>query len=202
MKAIIFDFDGVIHDTFELSYNTNSQIFNKKFTKEEYKCFFDGNIYEMPEVTQQNSDLFFEIQNKAFENLKLESEVKDFISKLKEKYLLFIITSNQEKTLKIYFENNDFNSVFKEILGTETHKYKVNKFKMIFEKYNLTSNDCIFITDTLGDIIEGNKVGVRSIAVDFGFHDRARLERGNPFRIVSDFKECLSIINDLTNSDI
>jgi beta-phosphoglucomutase-like phosphatase (HAD superfamily) len=34
MKTIIFDFDGVIHDTFELAYEINVGIFGKNLTKE------------------------------------------------------------------------------------------------------------------------------------------------------------------------
>jgi len=33
--------------------------------------------------------------------------------------------------------------------------------------------------------------------VDFGFHDRERLERGNPFKIVSGFGEMLTVIDDM-----
>ena len=78
---------------------------------------------------------------------------------------------------------------FKEILGLKKHKSKVKKFEYLFQTYKLKSEDCIFITDTLGDILEGNKVNVRTIAVDFGFHEKERLEKGNPFKIISSFEE-------------
>jgi len=77
------------------------------------------------------------------------------------------------------------------------NKSKVEKFKYLFKKYKLKPEDCIFITDTLGDILEGNKVGVRTIAVDFGFHKRDRLEKGKPFKIVSSFDEILKVIGDM-----
>ena len=47
---------------------------------------------------------------------------------------------------------------------------------------------------TLGDILEGHKAGVRTIAVDFGFHGRDRLEKGEPFKIVSSFEEVMEEI--------
>lgn len=39
-KAIIFDFDGVIHDTFELAYKVNVEILGESLTKEKYRDFF------------------------------------------------------------------------------------------------------------------------------------------------------------------
>ncbi|MEI7621098.1 MAG: HAD hydrolase-like protein [Candidatus Moraniibacteriota bacterium] len=110
---------------------------------------------------------------------------------------LFIISSNKEEILHTYFQNNNFTHIFKEILGAETHRSKVAKFEYLFEKYALKAQDCIFVTDTLGDILEGKKAGVKVIAVDFGFHKRDRLEKGEPFKIVSSFDEILEVIENI-----
>lgn len=117
--------------------------------------------------------------------------------KISETYLLFIISSNQETALEIYFHNNELTHIFSEILGVETHTLKIAKFQHLFEKYSLTADECIFVTDTLGDIREGNKVGVRTIAVDFGFHERSRLEKSSPYKIVSSFEELETTIQTL-----
>jgi HAD superfamily hydrolase (TIGR01509 family) len=197
MKAIIFDFDGVIHDTFETVYKTAVKVFGKDLTRENYRNFFDGNIYEREEIKKEVDKKFFKLQRKAFECLKIEENIKNNLEKLFKKYPLFIVSSNQEETLDVYFRNNKFDHIFKKILGVETHKSKVEKFKYLFEKYNLKAKDCVFVTDTLGDILEGHKVGLRTIAVDFGFHRRERLEKGKPLKIVSSFDEILEAIEDI-----
>lgn len=197
MKTIIFDFDGVIHDTFDLAYKINVGIFGENFTEEKYRDFFNGNIYKNIEVSKKNSDNFFKLQNEAFKYLKIDENIKKNLEKLSREYPLFIISSNQEEALNTYFQNNICVHIFKEVLGLETHKSKIEKFKYLFKKYNLKAEDCIFVTDTLGDILEGNKVDVRTIAVDFGFHKRDRLEKGKPFKIVSSFDEMVGIINNM-----
>jgi len=202
MKFIIFDFDGVIHDTFELGYKTNMKVLGDDLTEDGYRNLFNGNIYDKVEITEENLRQFFEILSEAFKLLKIEENVKANLTKLAKKYSLFIISSNQEETLNIYFQNNNKTHIFKEILGYETHKSKVEKFKILFEKYGFGPKDCIFVTDTLGDIIEGNKVGVKTIAVDFGFHDRSRLEKANPFKIVSSFDEIVETINELNGDKL
>lgn len=194
MKTIIFDFDGVIHDTFELAYKINTKLFGEGLTEEKYRDFFNGNIFECTETTKKDNDNFFELQNEAFKYLKIDENIKKNLEKLSKKYLLFIVSSNQEEALNTYFQNNNFIHIFKEILGAETNESKVEKFKYLFQKYNLKVEDCIFVTDTLGDILEGNKVGVRTIAVDFGFHKRDRLKKGKPFKIVSSFDEILKAV--------
>jgi phosphoglycolate phosphatase-like HAD superfamily hydrolase len=79
----------------------------------------------------------------------------------------------------------------------ETHRSKVEKFKYLFDKYKIEADECVFVSDTLGDVLEGHKVGVKTIAVDFGFHKKDRLEKGKPYKIVSSFEEILQVISYL-----
>lgn len=195
-KAIIFDFDGVIHDTFDLAYKINVEIYGKKLSREDYRDFFNGNIYKNKQISEEASKRYFSLQNEKYKYLEVDENIKKNLTKLAEEYEIFIISSNQEEALNNYFHNNKFAHVFMEVLGLETHKSKVEKFKYLFKKYNLKAEDCIFVTDTLGDILEGNKIGIRTIAVDFGFHKRNRLEKGNPFKIVSSFDEIIEIIKN------
>jgi len=44
--------------------------------------------------------------------------------------------------------------------------------------------NCVFVTDTLGDMREAAEVGISSIAVSWGFQKHATLEQGKPFRVV------------------
>jgi len=197
MKAIIFDFDGVIHNTFNLAYGIHNKL-NPGRTEEDYRSYFDGNLFKKigKNINKETQGKFRELEFEAFKDLILEEEIKEELEKLSKKYDLYIISSNSIKNLNIYFENNNFTHIFKEILACETHKSKVEKFKILFKKYDLNSNSCIFVTDTLGDILEARKVGVRSIACTFGFHDEKRLKKGNPFKIVSNFKSIRKTIED------
>ncbi|MBI2133588.1 HAD family hydrolase [Candidatus Woesearchaeota archaeon] len=200
IKAVIFDFDGVIHDTLELAYRINTELLGEKVTIAEYKDMFNGNIYENPKITPERTRKFFEMQIEEFNNLKMEEEIKNELMKINEEYPMFIISSNKAETINSYFESNNFLGKFKEILGLETHKSKEEKFKMLLKNHGLEKKECLFITDTLGDILEANRIGIRTIAVDFGFHERERLEKGNPLLIVSRFTEILPAIKRISHS--
>lgn len=152
-KTIVFDFDGVIHDTYELCYQLNIKVSGKDLTREQHRDFFNGNLFEKVVIDAKKekaeSEQYYKLQNEAYKQLKIDENIKINLEKMSEKYSLFIISSNQEEALDNYFQNNKFGHIFKEMLGAETHKSKVEKFKYLFEKYNLKPKDCIFITDTL-----------------------------------------------------
>ena len=54
---------------------------------------------------------------------------------------------------------------------------KVEKFKMVEEKYGVAAADMVFVTDTLGDLREADTAGVPTVAVTWGAHDRSFFER-------------------------
>ena len=197
IKALIFDFDGVIHDTLEMAYRIN-QIIMPGLSPEEYKDFFNGNIYKHKKITPEISERYFELQKKEFEKLEIEKEIKQELIQLKERFSLFILTSNKEEALNNYFENNDMIHIFKDVLGLETHASKVEKFNMILKRYDLEKDEYLFITDTLGDILEANKVSIKCIAVDSGFHEKERLEKGSPLRIISKLSDLSKALDDIS----
>ena len=197
IKAIIFDFDGVIHDTFELAYGIHKRL-NPTLSKEIYRSYFDGNLFEniAKKPLNEKPGEFKRMEFEAFKNLKLEKKIRKVLNELSKEYNLYIISSNSIKNLNLYFENNNFINVFKEILAAEAHISKSEKFKILFDKYGLSPDMCIFVTDTLGDILEARKVGVKSVACTFGFHEKERLEKGRPYRIISSFDEIMKIIKE------
>src|SRR6266567_670182 len=119
MKTIIFDFDGVIHDTFELAHAVYNEAYGINISADKFKDFFNGNVFESWEESGRDDEKFFELQKEAFLLLKIDENIKQNLKKLSEKYSLFIVSSNQESNLNTYFQNNGFLHIFKEILGAE-----------------------------------------------------------------------------------
>ncbi len=68
---------------------------------------------------------------------------------------------------------------------------------MLMTENGVTIANTIFVTDTLGDIREATKVGIRTIAETFGFHNRERLKLGDPFRIVDSWEEIEAVVHEL-----
>ncbi|PCI29617.1 hypothetical protein COB52_02345 [Candidatus Kaiserbacteria bacterium] len=196
MKAIIFDFDGVLIDSYSFSRGIVKKI-GHEVSEEDFKAHHDGNVFKEPKIpfTDESAQVFYD---EYISKVHTQSPLFSFeeIDKLSKEFDLYIISSNGEELIERFLSHYELDH-FKRVLGARFHKSKVEKFKYLFKEYNLEPSDCVFITDTLGDILEGHEVGVKSIAVDFGFHDRERLEKGRPYRIVSNFNEMMDAIKSL-----
>lgn len=130
---------------------------------------------------------FFEEYEKQIMCSSINQEFVDFIKNFKGS--LFINSSTPDYIIKKYLTKYNITNYFKETLGVEFSKSKIKKFEYLIKKYDL--KDFYFITDTLGDIKEANKLNIKTIAVDFGFHSRETLAKGRPFKIISSFKELM-----------
>ncbi len=196
MKAIIFDFDGVIHDSFDFHRNKIIEFSGVELPEQVFKDIHNGNFFHnVPEGIkgvdwEEYKDYIYCEQSK----LEIKEETRNIILELNKQYELYVVSSGGTNNISDYFVNNRIVSVFKEILGLESYRLKVDKFKFIFGKHNLRSEDCIFVTDTLGDILEANEVNVKTVAVDFGYHNRETLAKGSPYKIISHLRELAEIM--------
>lgn len=195
MKTLILDFDGVIVDSEKFAKDIITNDMKIPLSDEDFMAHHDGNVFEKPKIAFANSpNLNYEdIYLKKIEKLKSFFTVKQ-IENISKDYELFIISSNKEKVINKFLQNKKMSPYFRKILGSEFNKSKIFKFNYIIDSHKKKS-EIIFITDTLGDIIEANTSKIKTIAVDFGFHPRERLEKGNPFKIVSSINELIEYLD-------
>lgn len=202
-KFVLFDFDGVIADSYAVAWTTARKLCTR-ITDTEYRGLFEGNVYERHDILlsenhgpECNHDLdWFSIFTPAFEEkAALFSGMRDVIERLSHTYVLIIVSSTLTSPIQGFLEKHHVGRYFSEVMGADVHTGKREKIHMIFEKYGTTAPECIFITDTLGDMREAKLAGVGAIGVAWGFHSRATLAKGEPFRIVekpSEISEAIS----------
>jgi phosphoglycolate phosphatase len=201
LKTIIFDFDGVLMDSKQTIFNTTKH-FLPDFTEEKLHEIFNGNSHQHPIIKELFEKHQEEFQQKFLDETTKEhffEGAKELIEDLESKYKLFINTSapsyNVVKFLKLIEKEKSFEKVY----GADIETSKVKKFKMILNKYNLKKEECLFVTDTLGDLREAQLVGIKSIGVTWGVHFRNTLEQGESIAIVDTFEELFSKIQMTKN---
>jgi len=190
-KLLIFDFDGVLEDTFDWNFKVAKKRY-KGIDKEDYRTWFNGNIYEHPIVLEagpMNVKEYFDIYKKGFVGKKLKDKFKRLLEDIYEKYTLVIISSIDENIIFPYLKKSKASHFFKDIWGYKTEMSKIKKFKRFLKKYNVSKKNCLFITDTLGDIIEANKVKIPSLGVSWGYHSKETLLKGNPVFVAENVRE-------------
>jgi len=196
----MFDFDGVIDNNYDLHFGLSEKKFTD-ITREEHRKLFEGNIHiEREKLKHRDTGFdFLKHLSDTRKDRKIEKNIEKTLKILAQDYNLGIVSSCHEYGIKEYLQNNKIENLFSFLYGLETHKLKTHKFKKVLGEFNLKEEECIFITDTLGDILEANEAGIDTVAVDFGYHERERLKKGNPKKIISDFKELIEVLKNIEN---
>lgn len=201
-KLVVFDFDGVLVDTLGINFEINKET-QPDLTLDEYKSFLEGNIHEAIASGRKKAIPDFNDKFRArTRQLKIPMILKEILHDLSSKYILTIVSSSSDNIIKEITERENVSNFFADILGSEINKNKVLKIKMLFDKYGAKPENAIFITDTLGDIREASECNVRSIAITWGFHDKATLLKGNPFAIIDDPRALVPTIEKILLNSI
>ncbi len=199
-KLIIFDFDGVIVDTFHIAFNIADS--REYITEEEYRGRFEGNIYDSKPRFKDNAstmDGFFTYYEPELMKISPVQGMEQVIKTLADTYDLVIVSSTISSIISSYLDSVNLGSYFKEILGSDVDRSKVVKIQKVLTDYKIQPSDAVFITDTLGDIREGKHCDVDSIAVTWGYNHPEVLLKGSPHAVVNDTAELQEKIDGFFN---
>jgi phosphoglycolate phosphatase len=196
-RLIIFDFDGVMVDSFHTHYkNFIASCRELKIkcvnSKQEYLALCNKNFYEElkkykipPSKLSLLKELWISKTLSSITDMPIFPGIFRLVSLLKEDKLI-IVSSNYNIVVEEILKANDINS-FKEIYGADFHPSKTKKLKGIKNKHK--DKDIFFICDTAGDIIEGKKAGLRVIATTWGFHNKNKLINESPDYLIESVEE-------------
>lgn len=195
--TIIFDFDGVIGDTYDINYGLSQSLVGD-VSEQDFIDHHKGNVFAEPKINflPEHIPVYFERQKQQFTREHL-FPIVDLLEPLSEKFQLFIISSTIDENISHFLSLGSYNQYFKNILGATVHRSKVEKFKMIFNVYGLSPDQCLFVTDTVGDIIEARNVGVDVVGVTWGYHDEDLLRAEGPRAIIHTPEELMNAISEL-----
>ncbi len=186
-KVIIFDMDGVLFDSVKIvgdfllsQYPTMTiEIMDEILTGNfhiELEKFKSTNkrIEETPEENKARSEKYSQDKSQA----PLFKGIKELLKELhKNGYILTVNTSALAINCVPLLKSVDIDNLFDFVATSEISKSKIEKFKIIEEKYSTSKDEMLFITDTLGDVKEADVAGVPTIAVTWGAHNRSYLNR-------------------------
>jgi phosphoglycolate phosphatase len=198
-KIVMFDFDGVLIDTLIPCYTINTEI-NEDLSLEEYKSFFTGNIHDAIRKNGEPRKRHPEFEQKydiCVREIKIPDILKDAVKYLASLYTLTIVSSTYSNSIHEILLREGIAEYFTDVLGADVDPSKVVKIKMLLEKHHSDPHDCVFVTDTLGDIREAHKCSVPSVAVTWGFHTKEDLQKGEPVVFIYDPKDFVLTIKNV-----
>lgn len=196
-KILLFDFDGVIVNTFDICFEISGK-FHSALSVDEYRRWFEGNIHDRPrrdDTKPSDGSRFFDMYNPRLLALAPVAGIQDVLKTLHKNHLLVIVSSTINGPIAEYLKKHDLLRYFDKVFGSDVHKSKVEKIKMVFNEYGAAPADCLFITDTLGDMREAEKTGVSALGVSWGYHPSETLMRGNPIAVAHTPADILAEVN-------
>lgn len=194
---IMFDFDGVLADTFELTYRL-VQTLQKNITKEQYIRHHIGNVYVEPIIPFSEEEMlhFVALYQQRISVLHLQHAVPS-LRALSDLYTLHVVSSNCEQAISQVLEKAGVAECIEMVLGRAASRSKVDKFQYLAAQRRFDLSKSVYITDTVGDLREAKQVGLPTIAVTFGYHSYELLHEYQPTRIAHDWQSVSAHIREL-----
>lgn len=200
MKNIIFDWSGVVRDTVTNQMWIVNNIFKKYGVREISVEEFRENWTQPPALFYQKylpKDYSEEERSKLFQELQLKnecpkatsfSEVVQLIHKCKERdYFLAVVSSDFPETLLTEVKRYGLENIFNEIVaGADDKSLDTQR---IIKENALDLQNTYFVGDSNHEIDVSKILGIKSVAVTWGFTSKSKLITHNPDYVVDSVQE-------------
>ncbi len=178
--------DGVLFDTIPYA----KKVFIERHpgvTEEMYNEIHTGNFHEEAskyshlkiKETREEAEKFKTNYSENKKKFALPfNGVKKLLNDLyNEGFFLVLNTNAYNRNCIPLLENSGLANMFDFIASAEVSKDKIEKFKLIKDKYKAERGNVLFVTDALGDVRDADLADVPTVAVTWGVHDKSFFER-------------------------
>ena len=221
MKAVIFDKDGVLVETFYLYLNAYKRVLSKIGIKIEKDDLAKRYGMKGPEIIKQivhdngktitdkearkladEKDRLY--KNMAEKKLRLLPGVKKLLNYLRKKnYKIGIASSSAREIIEQLLRVKKLKNYFDVVVdGLEIKNSKPHPeiFLECVKRLRVEPEDCVVVEDSVHGIKGAKRANMKCIAVATGQHSRIELERENPDLLLNSLKEFDKISSFLNTS--
>jgi phosphoglycolate phosphatase len=208
VKAIVFDFDGTLADTYhafvEIANRLSGEFGYKPVNPEDQDKLKHLSVRELIKQSEISPLKIPFVLNKVTSELRQKIQdikpingIPIFLKELKDNgYLLGIITSNLHENVLSFLKINNLEHLFDFIYSGTTLFGKHKVINQLLKQHKLIPNEIIYVGDETRDIRSAQKSKVKVIAVAWGFNSPEILAQHQPDFLIYHPQELIGAIKD------
>jgi len=206
IKALAFDFDGTIANSFHVFvHGVESALKRKPFTPEEVE---ELRQYSARDVVRVLKIRWWRLPfllakgtreiDRHQDNITIFPAMTEVLTALhRQGYKLYIVSSHSKKGIELFLERYGLASTFDHIYGKAGLFGKPRALKRLRTQFNYLASDCVFVGDEIRDIEAAKKAGMRCVSVSWGFNTAASLTANSPNAIIAKPTELPALLKKL-----
>lgn len=201
MKIVMFDFDGVIADSWcgqkrAFADALKASGLDEYATSAIFRDLLEVNWFEALPAAGMPDEAVAAIET-AFLDVPcpdLFAGMPEVIGRLAERYPVLIISSSATSDVTHVLEEHDVRGIG-EVLGGDVDTSKVRKIRNVRRRFG-EEHEAWYVGDTVGDVIEAREAGAATIGAAWGWHGEERLLSAAPDHIARHPHELLDLLLD------
>jgi phosphoglycolate phosphatase len=189
IKYVVFDFDGTLADTFEVTKRIvekrvgaisadDIELLRNEGAK---KALKKKNIplWKVPAMALEVTSSL-----RKEKDIKIFPKVPELLKVISKSYKLGIVSSNCSENIEDILKKHELAGLFRFIYSQSSIFGKHFVLQKMLVKYNIKPFEAVYVGDEDRDIIAAKKAGIKSIAVTWGYNSQKRLKTVGPDHIV------------------
>ncbi len=205
-KAIIFDFDGTIADSFEVFVESFEAAVGRKqhLSAKKIKDFRDSSLKEIIQKLKikkwQIPRLLIRGKReitKRMDRVKAFEGMPEALVALSKNHTLYILSTNSKTNIKKFLDSYKLSGCITEIYASIGLQGKARSLGSLRKSENLKASDCVYIGDETRDVEAAKKAGVKCIAVGWGYNSPKILKSFEPSAVVSRPQDLIKTIESI-----
>lgn len=207
MKAVVFDFDGTIADSLLGVLAVYKRFRTRGFphTTDEVNDFRNKSIFRIARELKipVHHMLWLALFGRRMFQAHLDKVhfyhgMKELLVELREKGIkLYILSTNRAETIYTFLSRHGLSGVVENVYGKAFVLNKSPRLKSLLKAERINREDIVCVGDELLDVLSARRVGVRSVAVSWGYTSRGALLHAHPDALVDNADELRAALKKL-----
>jgi phosphoglycolate phosphatase len=208
-KSVVFDFDGTIADSFNLSLEVGNRLAIeygiepvtpeklerwRHMSSKEILSELNLPILHLPRMLRR----FKAALREEVVNFPFILGMRETILELWDQdYVLGVVTSNSAETVRQFLNHQGLGHLFEFVESCPYYLGKQHVLRRLSQRHRLDLDKMIYVGDETRDIDAAKKIHVQSVAVTWGFNSPQALRDRRPDYLIDHPRELLSIAAQL-----